>query len=343
MKVRGPWMRAITTVVPMPRMLLSLRTERTVAGLASRMALRTRRAGGGRPASSPAGARNDAGIVGSLRGSLPEMCLSIGSTARRDATSPAVCPPMPSATMSRVWSSEMAKESSLDLRRRPTSDRPALSVDRRAEPSPPAALPLDTRPLFLLPGRQQLVQPGDRRLVVRLERQNAPQLLDRLLLVPGLRQGEGQVETGERILRIGQERLAKSGDRLVPALQLSQGDADVVVDVGEIGIEQAGLAKVRHGAPVAIDRLQAQPEARVEGSHPEVDVGIVGRQRQRVTVSLDRGLQVVLLLRLLGGGDVGLGQIVDRQPAVGFRRLRGLQHAGQELDRLLRFAAVVVG
>src|SRR5437867_3120679 len=421
----------------MPRMLLSFRTERTISWLARRIAFSTRRAGTGRPASPSAGERNEAGTVGSLRGSEPEMCLSIDSTARRDATSPAACPPIPSATMSSVWSSEMAKESALGFRRRPTSDRPANSINRRACPSPAAVLPLDTSPLLLLPGRQQFVQPGDGRLVVRLERQDAPQLLDGLLLLPRLRQREGQVETRERILRIRQERLAKSGDGLDPALQLAQGDADVVVDVGEIRIEQTGLAEVLHGAlelavdqkaqrppvverealgpsqeglahpllglpgvaarqrlarllerfldgvhreiarrgelprrlvllarrqqqeceldagfevagvdghgaPEAFNRLQAEPEARVKSSHPEMDIGILGRQRQRVAVPLHGSLQVALLLEFLGRGDVGLGQVVDRQPPVGFRRLRGLQDTGQELDRLFRLAAVVV-
>src|SRR2546425_931072 len=78
-------MWAITTVVPMPRMLLSLRTERTISWLARRIAFSTRRAGAGRPASPPLGERNEAGMVGSLRGALPEMCLSIDSTARRVA------------------------------------------------------------------------------------------------------------------------------------------------------------------------------------------------------------------------------------------------------------------
>ena len=54
----------------MPRMLLSLRTERTISWLASRMAFSTRRAGTGRPASSTPGERKEAGMVGSLRGSV---------------------------------------------------------------------------------------------------------------------------------------------------------------------------------------------------------------------------------------------------------------------------------
>src|SRR5205809_4264929 len=184
----------------------------------------------------------------------------------------------------------MAKESSLDLRRRPTSDRPALSINRRAGPSPAAVLTLDTSPLLLLPRRQQLVQPGNGRLVVRLERQDAPQLLDGLLLLPRLRKGEGQVETGERILRIRQERLAKSGHRLHPALQLAQGDADVVMDVGEIGIEQAGFTEVLHGTlelsvdqkaqrPAVVEREALGPSQ--EGlAHPLLGLpGVAARQR----------------------------------------------------------------
>src|SRR5437867_8676078 len=205
----------------MPRLLLSCRTERTISWLARRMAFSTRRAGAGRPASSSLGERNAAGRVGSLRGSEPEMCLSIDSTARRDATSPAACPPIPSATTNRAPSSEMANESSFDFRLRPTSLRPALSIGTWPEPPLPGVLPLDTSPLFFR-GRQ-LLQLDERRLVVRLARQDRAQLLDGLFIVAALRQGEGQVEPGERILRIRLQGPAKRCDRLVPSVELPQG------------------------------------------------------------------------------------------------------------------------
>src|SRR5262245_39916556 len=154
------------------------------------MAFSTRRAGAGRTASSPNGERNEAGRVGSLRGSLPEMCLSIDSTARRDATSPAACPPMPSATTSSVPSPEMAKESSFDLRLRPTSLSPAVIIGWCRAPPAAAALARDTGPVILLMGRQ-LVELGLGRLVPRLPAQDGAQLLDGLPVVTRLRQGEG--------------------------------------------------------------------------------------------------------------------------------------------------------
>src|SRR5438093_9170690 len=152
---------------------------------------------------------------------------------------------MPSATTSSVPSSEMAKESSFDLRLRPTSLSPAPLMKRCCAPLSLAALPLDTRPL-LLRGRE-FVELGERRLVVRLARQDRPKLLDGLAVMAGLRQGEGQVQPGERILRIDLQRPAKRRDRLLPAQKLAQGDADVVVDVREIRVELARQAEVLRG------------------------------------------------------------------------------------------------
>src|SRR5207247_8840639 len=85
---------------------------------------------------------------------------------------------MPSATTSSVPSSEMAKESSFDLRLRPTSLSPAPLMKRCCAPLSLAALPLDTRPLLLR--RREFVELGERRLVVRLARQDRPKLLHRL-------------------------------------------------------------------------------------------------------------------------------------------------------------------
>src|SRR5262245_13778717 len=428
-------MWSVTTVVPMPRMLLSLRTERTISWLARRMAFRTRRAGAGSSASSPNGERNEAGRVGSLRGSLPEMCLSMDSTARREATSPAACPPIPSATTSSVPSPEMEKESSFDLRLRPTSLRPAVIIEWCRAPRAAAALARDTGSVLLL--RRQLVELGERRLVVRLPGQNRAQLLDRLPVLTRLRQGEGQVQPRERILRIRFQCPAKRGDRFLPAQSPPGGQADVVVQVGEVRAELAGqaealarllvlplgqgaqrppivkrealrppqeglahpllglaavaarqrlprlrerlvdgphrqIARLREllqrlvllprrkqqegelharleiarvqsdGAPMAFDRLEAEVEAGVQPPHTEMDVGVVGGQRQRLAVPLDRRLQVLPLLRLLGGGDVRLRQVIDRHAPVGLGRLGRLQHLGQELDRLFRLAAMVV-
>src|SRR5436309_15287138 len=256
-------MWAITTVVPMPRMLLSLRTDRTISWLARRMAFSTRRAGAGSPTSPPTGERNEAGMVGSLRGSLPEMCRSIDSTARRDATSPAACPPVPSATTRSVPSPEMAKESSFDLRLRPTSLSPAVVMARRLGPLSLAGLPLDTGPLLLR--CRQFLELGEGWLVVRLARQNRPQRFDGLLVVAGLRQGEGQVQPGERILRIRLQRPAKGRDRLLPAQDLSQGDADVVVHVGEVRVELAGQPEVLHGVFVLPLHQEAQGPPVMEG------------------------------------------------------------------------------
>src|SRR3989442_150060 len=170
---------------------------------------------------------------------------------------------MPSATTSRVPSSEIANESSFDLRLRPTSLSPAPLMKRCCAPLSPAALPLDTGPL-LLRGRK-LVELGERRLVVGLARQDRPKLLHGLPVMAGLRQGEGQVQPGERILRIDLQRSAKGGDRLLPAHELTQGHADIVVDVGEIRIELAGQAELFHGALwLSLDQ-EAQCPPVVEG------------------------------------------------------------------------------
>src|SRR3989442_12909898 len=107
---------------------------------------------------------------------------------------------MPSAPTSSVPSSEMAKESSFDLRLRPTSLSPAPLMKRCCAPLSLAALPLDTRPL-LLRGRE-FVELADRRLVVRLAPQDRPKLLHGLPGMAGLRQGEGQLQRAGSILRI---------------------------------------------------------------------------------------------------------------------------------------------
>src|SRR6187399_3090325 len=57
---------------------------------------------------------------------------TIDSVARRLATSPARCPPMPSATMNRRWSLRIAKLSSLWSRWSPTSLIPAAMARMRS-------------------------------------------------------------------------------------------------------------------------------------------------------------------------------------------------------------------
>src|SRR5437773_319377 len=341
-------MWAITTVVPMPRLLLSCRTERTISWLARRMAFSTRRAGAGKPASSPLGERNEAGMVGSLRGSEPEMCLSIDSTARREATSPAACPPIPSATTKRAPSSEMANESSFDFRLRPTSLSPALSIASRPAPPSPEVLPLDTGPLFFR-GRQ-LLELGERRLVVRLARQDRTQFLDGLLVVAAFGQGEGQVEPGERILRIRLQSPAKRGDRLVPAVELPQGDADVVVDIGEIRVELAGQAEIL-GRPLVLSLGQeTQSPPVVEGealraaqerlAHPLVGIAAVAAG-QGILRSLERfvdgphgqvarGREFLVRLFLLAGPEQEKGELHARLEVAGVQR----DGAPVALDRL---------
>src|SRR2546428_12472647 len=180
---------------------------------------------------------------------------------------------MPSATTSSVPSSEMAKESSFDLRLRPTSLSPAPLMKRCFAPLSPAALPLDTGPL-LLRGRK-LVELGERRLVVGLARQDRPKLLHGLPVMAGLRQGEGQVQPGERILRIDLQRSAKGGNRLLPAHELTQGHADIVVDVGEVRVELAGQAELFHGPLVLSLGQEAQCPPIMEGeAHPTPQEGL---------------------------------------------------------------------
>src|SRR5882672_4162660 len=211
----------------MPRISRFLRTERTISWFARRTAFSTRRAGGVRAASSPCGLRKPAGMVGSLRGSLPEMCRSIDSTASRDATSPAACPPMPSATTKRRCCGTRTNESSFELRFLPTSDSPALSNSRSE------ARLLDTRfplhpALVALRGRK-LLKLGEGRLVVGLAREHRPQLVDRLLVAARRGQGKGEVEAGRRVVGVHLERALEGGDRLVPALHLAAGHPQVVV------------------------------------------------------------------------------------------------------------------
>src|SRR5262249_40889062 len=123
------------------------------------------------------------------------------------------------------------------------------------------SLPLDTGPLF--PRGRQLLQLSERRLVVRFDRQDGAQLLRRLPVVTRLRQSEGQVQPGERILRIRLQRPTKRGDRLRPALALPEGDAQKIVDIGEVRVELAGQSEV-------LDRLVVL--ARVQETHGSAEV-----------------------------------------------------------------------
>ena len=76
-------------------------------------------------------ARCTAATSASLSGnaSLPfvSMASATASMARREATSPAAWPPIPSATANRPRSALTRKESSFTSRRRPTSDTPKAS------------------------------------------------------------------------------------------------------------------------------------------------------------------------------------------------------------------------
>src|SRR5438876_7284477 len=103
------------------------------------------------------------------------MWRSIDSTARREATSPAAWPPMPSATTNRLCSLTIANESSFDLRLRPTSLRPALRIARRSASG--TGFLLDPR--LVAPRIRQLLQLRHRRLIGRLARQDGAELLDR--------------------------------------------------------------------------------------------------------------------------------------------------------------------
>src|SRR5437867_1776379 len=243
---------------------------------------------------------------------------------------------MPSATTSSVPSSEMAKESSFDLRLRPTSLSPAPLMKRCCAPLSLAALPLDTRPL-LLRGRE-FAELGERRLVVRLARQARPKRLHGLTVMAGLRHGEGQVQPGERILRIDLQCPAKRGDRLLPAQKLTQGHADIVVDVGEVRVELAGQAELFHGPLVLSLGQEAQCPPIVEGeSHRTPQEGLAHPLLDLRAVAACQRLP-----RLLDCRDVRLRQVVVRHAPVRIRSLRRLQDTRQELDGLLRLAAVVV-
>src|SRR6266571_6172871 len=190
------------------------------------------------------------------------MWRSIDSTARREATSPAACPPMPSATTNRLCSGASAKESSLDERLRPTSDRPAL-WNRRPGVSG-TVLPL--RPVLVALRPRELLQLGAGRLVRRLARQDDAQLVHRFLLPAAVGQRERQVQAGDLVVRVPLEGAAEGGGRLVPALELAQRDAEIVVHVGEGRVELDGLPEVldrRLELPV-LEQLEAASVVELE-------------------------------------------------------------------------------
>src|SRR5512143_2226648 len=118
----SPETRAVTTVVPIPVSSSRLSAAWNTRALARGMAVLRRFASKERFASSPHGQ------VISFSTALLVMKAEIVSIAMREATSPALWPPMPSHTAYRLVSGETRKLSSFTLRRRPTSVRPYASI-----------------------------------------------------------------------------------------------------------------------------------------------------------------------------------------------------------------------
>src|SRR5258706_9352374 len=112
---------------------------------------------------------------------------------------------MPSATTNRLCCSEMANESSFEVRLRPTSVRPALVTFRRASGT---ALLLHAGPLLR---SGQLLELRQRGLVGRLPRQNRPQLVHRLALEPRVAEREREVQARDLVVRIGLDGAPERG------------------------------------------------------------------------------------------------------------------------------------
>src|SRR6266436_5782546 len=112
-------------------------------------------------------------------------------------------------------SSEVANESSFDLRLRPTSDSPAARISIIGVSTSGTRLTGRARGAAR---RGELVQLGERRLVVRLAHQDRPQLVARLRVAGPLGQGERQVEARHEVVGVDLDRLAERVDRLVPVL-----------------------------------------------------------------------------------------------------------------------------
>src|SRR5438477_123354 len=75
--------------------------------------------------------------------------------------------------------------------------------------------------------RGELLQLGERRLIVRLAHQDRPQLVARLRVAGPLGQGERQVQARHEVVGVDLDRLAERVDRLVPVLPLAAGDPEV--------------------------------------------------------------------------------------------------------------------
>src|SRR5512143_1123584 len=118
----SPETRAVTTVVPIPVSSSRLSAAWNTRALARRIAVLSRFASKERLASRPHGQ------VISFSTALLVMKAEIVSMAMREATSPALWPPMPSHTAYRLVSGETRKLSSFTFRRRPTSVRPYASI-----------------------------------------------------------------------------------------------------------------------------------------------------------------------------------------------------------------------
>src|SRR5262245_35090139 len=321
----------------MPRLVWFSRTERVISWLARRMAPRTRRAGAGRSSSRLRVVAWEGTV--SSPGSSDDMWREIESTARRDATSPAACPPMPSATTYRPSPSARTKESSFILRLRPTSVIPVARICSGMSSSDTGVTGGGAHPFAAR--RRQFLQEGECRLVVGLVRQHGAQLVRRLGVLALLGQREAQVEPGDEVVGVHLEGAAEGGDRLLPLLVLPEGDTEVVVDIGEIGAEpDREPQRLGRGLQLALAQApKTSAEVEIEALGPAQEGGAHVRRGLVQLVALEAGAprgmrlvdgahrQVAHRLELARGAD-GVARFEEQE-----RQLdAGLHVVGVQLD-----------
>src|SRR5581483_10489598 len=127
--MRDPFTRTPTMVVPIPPYASVLSAARNTRRFARWIAVRRRLPSKDRSLSRPYGHEK------SVSPSERRMNADSASIARRDATSPALCPPMPSATANRCASTSEMYMSSFVLRTRPVSDTPHARITLRSSPA----------------------------------------------------------------------------------------------------------------------------------------------------------------------------------------------------------------
>src|SRR5450432_226354 len=163
----------------------------------------------------------------------------IVSTVIFDATSPAACPPIPSATMKSPSSLSKARESSLCLRLRPTSVKPKTSILARSS-SFDGALCADVferLPDFL---RRRIPAHGFRKCLLGLDQKS------RLA-----EHGPGVLQQAD-VLRLERDRGLESPHGNAEITRASGSEAEIVLGADVLRIAVHGQLKIAGGVRVLL-------------------------------------------------------------------------------------------